>query len=79
MNIFDYIPYVIKMNEHRAEIDELKTLLVPTYNEFKKVRSEVIALVTKLSNLLAPTVAEFNKVRIKAIPLIVKIYNGMTA
>lgn len=45
---FKYLPFMIKLSQHQAEINELTTLLGPTIAEFNKVRAKVLPLVQKL-------------------------------
>lgn len=47
-DIFKYLPYIIKLSEHKDEITELTTLLAPTLAEFNKVKAKVIPLLVKL-------------------------------
>jgi len=50
MNLFDYIPYLVKASHYQAEIEELKTLLEPTIAEFNKVKARAIPLIVKIYN-----------------------------
>lgn len=50
MNIFEYIPYLVKISNHQTEIEELQKLLAPTFAEFNKVKDKAIPLIAKVYN-----------------------------
>lgn len=47
-DIFKYLPYIIKLSEHKDEVNELTTLLGPTLAEFNKVKARVVPLIVKI-------------------------------
>lgn len=48
MNIFTWLPYLIKIANHQEEIEQLQELLGPTIAEFNKVKEKVLPLLGKL-------------------------------
>lgn len=50
--LFKYWPYLVKLNDHKAEIAQIQTLLGPTLAELQKVWPQLLPLLTKLAGCL---------------------------
>lgn len=76
--LWKYWPLLMKIGDHRAEIERIQQLAAPTIAEVKKVWPELLPLLQKLAQLLTPAMTELRKVWTELWPLALKLMTGLS-